>query len=166
MCKIRSIRKVTYRELFFSTTIHCRTTAHTARLCRAVHEVGVRVDRPNSNRRAHCHMVRLRIDVELRPGASGNTANKTTVTHAAQVSRVTTFPLFISVGYLITNLVSYGTSRIPGWGWRLLLWLATVHVAIKLAGTTLIPELLAVVAEFTRLHAAAFTFHGVQIQSD
>jgi hypothetical protein len=70
MCKIRSVRKVTYIELFFSTTIHCRTTAHTVRLRRVIHEADMRVDRPNADRRAHCHRARLRVDVELRPGTS------------------------------------------------------------------------------------------------
>src|SRR6185503_14179565 len=43
---------------------------------------------------------------------------------------ISAFPLFISVGYLVANLINYGTSRIPGWGWRLSLGLAAVPAAV------------------------------------
>ncbi|RLM74375.1 sugar transport protein 5-like [Panicum miliaceum] len=53
---------------------------------------------------------------------------------------ISAFPLFISVGYLAANLINYGTSRIPGWGWRLSLGLAAVPAAVMVAGAALIPD--------------------------
>jgi MFS family permease len=50
------------------------------------------------------------------------------------------FPLFISVGYLIANLINYGTSRIPVWGWRLSLGLAAFPAAVMVAGAAFIPD--------------------------
>ena len=53
---------------------------------------------------------------------------------------ISAFPLFISVGYLVANLINYGTSRIPGWGWRLSLGLAAVPAAVMVAGAAFIPD--------------------------
>ncbi|KAK3144614.1 hypothetical protein QOZ80_4AG0315390 [Eleusine coracana subsp. coracana] len=53
---------------------------------------------------------------------------------------ISAFPLFISVGYLVANLVNYGTSRIPEWGWRLSLGLAAVPAAVMVAGAACIPD--------------------------
>ncbi|XP_044966722.1 sugar transport protein MST1-like isoform X2 [Hordeum vulgare subsp. vulgare] len=53
---------------------------------------------------------------------------------------ISAFPLFISVGYLVANLINYGTSRIPEWGWRLSLGLAAVPAAIMVLGALLITD--------------------------
>uniref|UniRef100_A0ACD5USA9 Uncharacterized protein n=1 Tax=Avena sativa TaxID=4498 RepID=A0ACD5USA9_AVESA len=53
---------------------------------------------------------------------------------------ITAFPLFMSVGYLVANLVNYGTARIPVWGWRLSLGLAAVPAAVMVAGAALITD--------------------------
>jgi MFS family permease len=53
---------------------------------------------------------------------------------------ISAFPLFISVGYLVANLINYGTSRIPEWGWRLSLGLAAVPAAVMVAGAAFIPD--------------------------
>ncbi|ONM16997.1 Sugar transport protein 5 [Zea mays] len=53
---------------------------------------------------------------------------------------ISAFPLFISVGYLVANLINYGTSRIPGWGWRLSLGLASVPAAVMVVGAAFIPD--------------------------
>lgn len=53
---------------------------------------------------------------------------------------ITAFPLFISIGYLVANLVNYGTSRVPEWGWRLSLGLAAVPAAVMVVGAALIPD--------------------------
>ncbi|CAL5027128.1 unnamed protein product [Urochloa decumbens] len=50
------------------------------------------------------------------------------------------FQLFLSVGNLAANLVNYGTSRIPTWGWRLSLGLAAAPAAVIFAGALLIPD--------------------------
>ncbi|CAN6217997.1 unnamed protein product [Urochloa humidicola] len=50
------------------------------------------------------------------------------------------FQLFLSIGNLAANLVNYGTSRIPSWGWRLSLGLAAAPAAVILAGALLIPD--------------------------
>ncbi|TKW04745.1 hypothetical protein SEVIR_7G129000v4 [Setaria viridis] len=52
----------------------------------------------------------------------------------------TGFQLFLSIGNLAANLVNYGTSRIPTWGWRLSLGLAAAPAAVILAGALLIPD--------------------------
>jgi MFS transporter, SP family, sugar:H+ symporter len=52
----------------------------------------------------------------------------------------TGFQLFLSIGNLAANLVNYGTSRIPAWGWRLSLGLAAAPAAVILAGALLIPD--------------------------
>ncbi|RLM75098.1 sugar transport protein 5-like [Panicum miliaceum] len=52
----------------------------------------------------------------------------------------TGFQLFLSVGNLAANLVNYGTSRVPAWGWRLSLGLAAAPAAVILAGALLIPD--------------------------
>ncbi|CAM0904378.1 unnamed protein product [Alopecurus aequalis] len=53
---------------------------------------------------------------------------------------ISAFPLFISIGYLVANLINYGTARIPGWGWRLSLGLAAVPAAVMVAGAALITD--------------------------
>jgi len=53
---------------------------------------------------------------------------------------ISAFPLFISIGYLVANLINYGTSRIPDWGWRLSLGLAAVPAAVMVAGAAFIPD--------------------------
>ncbi|KAF7002257.1 hypothetical protein CFC21_017764 [Triticum aestivum] len=53
---------------------------------------------------------------------------------------ISAFPLFISVGYLVANLINYGTSRIPEWGWRLSLGLAAVPAAVMVLGAVLITD--------------------------
>jgi sugar porter (SP) family MFS transporter len=52
----------------------------------------------------------------------------------------TGFQLFLSIGNLAANLVNYGTSRIPTWGWRLSLGLAAAPAAVIVAGALLIPD--------------------------
>ncbi|OEL32254.1 Sugar transport protein 5 [Dichanthelium oligosanthes] len=52
----------------------------------------------------------------------------------------TGFQLFLSIGNLAANLVNYGTSRIPTWGWRLSLGLAAAPAAVILVGALLIPD--------------------------
>ncbi|KAF8714930.1 hypothetical protein HU200_027468 [Digitaria exilis] len=52
----------------------------------------------------------------------------------------TGFQLFLSIGNLAANLVNYGTSRIPTWGWRLSLGLAAAPAAVILCGALLIPD--------------------------
>lgn len=53
---------------------------------------------------------------------------------------ISAFPLFISVGYLVANLINYGTARIPGWGWRLSLGLAAVPAGVMVLGATFITD--------------------------
>ncbi|WVZ85911.1 hypothetical protein U9M48_032769 [Paspalum notatum var. saurae] len=53
---------------------------------------------------------------------------------------ISAFPLFISIGYLVANLINYGTSRIPEWGWRLSLGLAAVPAAVMVVGAAFIPD--------------------------
>jgi len=53
---------------------------------------------------------------------------------------ISAFPLFISIGYLVANLINYGTSRIPDWGWRLSLGLAAVPAAVMVVGAAFIPD--------------------------
>lgn len=52
----------------------------------------------------------------------------------------TGFQLFLGIGNLVANLVNYGTSRIPRWGWRLSLGLAAAPAAVIVAGALLIPD--------------------------
>jgi MFS family permease len=52
----------------------------------------------------------------------------------------TAFHFFTNVGMFLADMVNYGATTIPHWGWRLSLGVGVVPAAVIIAGAALIPD--------------------------
>lgn len=74
----------------------------------------------------------------------------------------TGFQFFLGVGVVIASLTNYGTSHLPGWGWRVSLGLAAAPASIMLIGAFIIPDTPSSLIQRGRLDAARTVLHKIR----